>query len=629
MVSSAPTAAQSQAAEAAAWLSELRRWLHLGREGVIIVIRDAQRPRLRELMVTLDELEPGFVFTDDPAQLLAQAPGSLVLLALRREHLDRLNLNRPVFAERSLRVVVWAEGELATQMKFLAPDLHDWVSHFVRCPEGVPEFALRGLEQGLRWWPGAAWTGPGLEMALGQALGVGGCMDLDPGQDYSSLVVALQAEPRRCVVWRKVETSVLLWRLRWAIAEARHEGAHVLDNPRIGAPGWYPVSSDQLDLRDTSRAWRSLRDAALAELEPGGSAPVSEDAATIERVGLLQGIGPELRALHETPAVEAWRRELVRRVRSNPDPRERPWSRHEQAMFAGLERRRKSWPDRARVTWAGFGCEHWLWVGADDTQRMKMAQWAAMLGQHDITERWQARWDLDLDLDESDSTAESEVDFYAVAEPPPVVEIHAGARDVLILGHEAGWEMPLSWRSLIVQVLVMGERTPAELPDFLARVRNDAVTQLGEADPQFLFIARILGLAAGTYADSNLALSYLGDPARVAVTGRYPLLAGAELEVSVVLAMLGRFEGALAQFERSPAAEFSDIQQAYERFHLHTRAALGRLAPNEISSDGKLGSGEGSSERLDSEGRRLLASQLVRLGKIAQDGPIATGLVTP
>jgi hypothetical protein len=253
-------------------LSELRRWLLLGRNGVIVMIRDAQRSRLRELVLALDELSPGYCFTDDVRELPGLEPGRLVVLPVRREDLDWLNLNRPIFAERSLRVVLWAEGDLATQLKFIAPDLHDWISHYVTCPPGVPTFAVQGLEMGLRWWPGAAWLGEGLGLALEQLGEFGPWIDLDPATEYSSLVERLEAEPGRDVVWRNVSTATALWRLRWAIAESRHRGANVLDNPTVGTPGWLRVSSMQLDLLEAAAQAGGedpLRRAALAELEPG------------------------------------------------------------------------------------------------------------------------------------------------------------------------------------------------------------------------------------------------------------------------------------------------------------------------------------------------------------------------
>lgn len=619
MVSSAPTAAQSQAT--AAWLSELRRWLHLGRDGVIIVVRDAQQARLRELVMTLDELESEYAFTDDPAQLLALARGSLVLLVLRPEHLDQLNLNRPVFAERALRVVVWAAGDLATQLKFLAPDLHDWVSHFVPCPVGVPEFALRGLERGLRWWPGVAWTGPYLELALEQVLGVGEWLELDPASDYSSLVTALQAEPLRCVIWRGIETVTSLWRVRWAIAEARHGGPHVLDNPGIGAPGWAPVRSDQLDMAEASALAGSLRDAALAECEPGAFAPLVPDAATIERVGLLQGTGPELRALHESAEVAAWRSELLRRMWRTPNPEDRPWSRHEQAIFSTLARRRKSWPKHSRMSWVGFVCEHGLWMGATDKQKSNMLWWVSGMGQQDIVARWTARWEVAFEPVAQTTTRfewgeNSSAPQILLRGPIDADSLEEGIHVMFRSGTNRGWDVPSVGRFAAVQLVLMGEHGSGELTNTLDQVIRSAADQLGPKDPQFLLIARIAGLAAGVYANPDLARSYLEDPGAVAASGRYPSLTGADLELSVVLAMLGRFDAALLVSERARATDPDD--EAIVRLHQLTRAGLGQPAIGDAARWDP-DAGEGLLGALDREGRQLLRSRLLRLANLVED----------
>jgi hypothetical protein len=616
--------AASQSAQAGVWLDELRRWLHLGRSGVIIVVRGAQQARLRELAGTLDELEPGFVFTDDPALMLDQEAGSLVLFVLRREHMDWLNFNRPLFAQLSLRVVMWAGDNVATQLKIHARHLNDWVSHFVRCPEGVPAFAVAGLEQGLRWWPGVAWTGAGLELALGQMPGVGEWLELDPAEDYSSLVEALQAEPRRGVIWRGVTTATSLWRVRWAIAEARHAGRHVLDNPRIGAPGWYPVCSDQLELRAAAELAGSLWDAAIVEFEPGAFERVKSDAATIERVGLLQGTGPELRTLHDSPVVEAWRRGLVRRMRSDPDPAERPWSRHEQAVFAALERTRKTWSDWERNSWAGLECEHWLRIGANMTQNTALLNWASKTGQEDIVERWKARWGVDFEpvsrtLASIEWGENSDTNRTLLRGPIDAATIDAGFQGMLQLGKNNGWDQPMARRFVAVQFVVMGEHGGKDPRELMGQVVHEAAAQLGSEDPQFLVISRILGLAAATYVDPTLALTYLDEPGRLATTARYPLLAGADLEQSVVLTMLGRFEAALAILEHARATDPADPDlEAFERFHQLTHAALGHPTPSEHPI-WQPGTGEPLFDAIDTQARQLLRARLMQLGNLVDE----------
>lgn len=116
------------------WLHTLRRSLFLGRKGVIIQIRQARPDRLAEVCEVLCAVDPDLVVVEHARDLPSCVPGSLILLRLRAEDLDWLNINRPIFAQRGWRVVIWAEGDLSVQLKFFAPDLWDWVSHRIDCP---------------------------------------------------------------------------------------------------------------------------------------------------------------------------------------------------------------------------------------------------------------------------------------------------------------------------------------------------------------------------------------------------------------------------------------------------------------------------------------------------------------
>lgn len=162
-----------------------------------------------------------------------------------------------------------------------------------------------------------------------------------------------------------------------------------------------------------------------------------------------------------------------------------------------------------------------------------------------------------------------------------------------------------SWQPLILFVRGQAARGTANLPKILERVRAEAERRVGLADPEYLFVSRVLGLAAGIYAEPELAQRYLALPAEAAEHDQSPLLVGADLEHSVVQTMLGRYEAALAQFERAAATD-PDYEN-FERFHQLTRAALGQV-PLEGADETPL------STRIQTEARRLLANRLDRLG---------------
>lgn len=155
---------------------------------------------------------------------------------------------------------------------------------------------------------------------------------------------------------------------------------------------------------------------------------------------------------------------------------------------------------------------------------------------------------------------------------------------------------------VMIRAAQRAERSPTELPTFLEDVSRSAIAQLGQADPHAQFIARILGLASAVYAAPTDALAYLEEPSRLATQARLPLLAGADLEASVVLTMLGRYEAALDLLARASTAD-----PELDTFHHLTRAARG--AEPHVSDEPLF-------DTILREGKALLRRRLARLGNI-------------
>jgi len=100
------------------------------------------RPALCRLLAELGEVQ---VRLRAP-ELAALAPGSVALLRVVPEDILWLNYNRPLVSERRLKLVLWAEGEVASAMRAQAPDFFDWISHVLPCPRLTPGFALAGVK---------------------------------------------------------------------------------------------------------------------------------------------------------------------------------------------------------------------------------------------------------------------------------------------------------------------------------------------------------------------------------------------------------------------------------------------------------------------------------------------------
>lgn len=500
MVLPAPPAAEGQAGQDE-WLKTVARWLHLGHKGVLIMIRAASRARLRSLARMLAGLDAGLVITDRADDLVSCEPGALVLLLVRPVDLAWLNINRPVVAQRSLRIVLWAEAAVGERLKFESPDFHDWISHFVKCPPGVPGFAVEGLRVGSRWWPGVAWTGAGLELALAE-VGIE-TTQLDPDSEFAGLVETLGRDRKAAIRWVGVDSLRKLWRVRWAVAEARHHGFCVLDQPSVRTPGWFPVDSRMVDLLGARallgaadwlpRAIDAEMELDALELIAAGESEAELDDAGLREVGLLLRPGPRLRRMHESPQVAGWRRELVRAIRRGP---ERQWSRQEIALFASLERDRKTWPDWEGQVKMRYRAEHLLRMSVRSDEDFGVSMLAAALRDVELYQRWNVADDDQLRLVGGlgrelgrlwDGTLGDGVQAATPAE-------------VLALGREVGWDPPGVAHATARMAESLLDQ-PGALRAFLGDVLEAVTADLGTEDPTYLWLA-------------NVALALAGDPWR-------------------------------------------------------------------------------------------------------------------
>ena len=118
---------------------------------MLILANRASPAHVRELTGVLLPEHPDLKVYLDPRPLAELPEGTTLLLVPSAEHAAWLNLNRPVFAARALRVVVCCDAETSRVLARRAPDFFDWVSHWVECPVADPTAAsappaLRSVE---------------------------------------------------------------------------------------------------------------------------------------------------------------------------------------------------------------------------------------------------------------------------------------------------------------------------------------------------------------------------------------------------------------------------------------------------------------------------------------------------
>ncbi|MCX4242489.1 sigma-70 family RNA polymerase sigma factor [Paraliomyxa miuraensis] len=256
-------------------MSKIARWLHLGREKVAILVEGASVGGLRSLLSSLlHEASPPVVCFHAP-ELLDVPSGSLVVLTVHEAELNWLNLNRPIIANKRLRILLWLEFPLH-RLRGGAPDFFDWISHVVRCPSRPPEFAVRGLLAAKAAGRPVAWRGRALEAVMDRA-GLEGAR-VEAGEEFSALVARLEPQGSAVPVWVAAQDP---WHALRVDVATRHTGCSwwIVDHPAFQDDRYAVVHDDASSweaatwriaalLPEADRSWAACA-SALVEAEPG------------------------------------------------------------------------------------------------------------------------------------------------------------------------------------------------------------------------------------------------------------------------------------------------------------------------------------------------------------------------
>lgn len=168
-------------------------------------------------------------------------------------------MQRPLFAERALKVVLWCDAETSAALARKAPDFFDWIGHRVECPPGVARFAVRGLRCALRCRaPGIVWRnehGPVSGVtdfipAFIAALPGRRLVPCKAALTRSELAGELLSNGRAWCYIEGVYTKGHLRKVVEAMQDARRRGRVVIINPSVHALGWWYVDGQVMSLRE-------------------------------------------------------------------------------------------------------------------------------------------------------------------------------------------------------------------------------------------------------------------------------------------------------------------------------------------------------------------------------------------
>ncbi|MFY0527711.1 tetratricopeptide repeat protein [Archangium gephyra] len=289
----------------AAWLEPLKLALGLSRSGLLLLVDHARPELLGELVRALLPEHPELEVHTEVQRMLEVPHGSTLVLVPRAEDADWLNINRPVFAQRELRVVLFCDTETTVALARRAVDFFDWISHRVECPSGTPRFAIAGIRCALAARaPGIVWQGGDLEATFAAARPRGKLHKVSAARPYAEMLAEVTEHRRAWIAWTDIDSHFRLRRVRWALAETGHRTRTFLVEPAVSSPGWWPVHARPQDVREArallEKAGASSPGcvAALNELEPEALTYLQSllehglDAPTLE-AGLMAVNSPE------------------------------------------------------------------------------------------------------------------------------------------------------------------------------------------------------------------------------------------------------------------------------------------------------------------------------------------------
>lgn len=134
----------------APWIERIAKLFRLVEHGMLVLVDHANDAQLGPLVRGLCIEHPDLWVLTEAARVENAPQGAVIVLATRAEDAVWLNLARPIFAERALRVVLWSRTVTTEQLARHAPDFFNWIARRFECPAGPPSFAVHGFQAALR-----------------------------------------------------------------------------------------------------------------------------------------------------------------------------------------------------------------------------------------------------------------------------------------------------------------------------------------------------------------------------------------------------------------------------------------------------------------------------------------------
>lgn len=278
--------AESGARSVAPWIERIANHFRLIRLGTIALVDYANDAQIGPLVRGLALDFPDLWVVAKAADLEDVPTGAVVVLVGRAEDATWLNLNRPIFADRAFKVVLWCKRAVIEHISRKAPDFFNWISRRFECPEGPPRFAVAGLHAALltRAWA-IDFRGKTLNEVFGAAFPKRTLVRVSAAWPDEPLLKAMKDAGPAWLAWTHIFDERGALRVRQLVTNAHRVGRNILENARGTAPDAWPVFDAQMAIADAMGALEAAglsasgRLAAMLDLEPEAIALAAEELA--------------------------------------------------------------------------------------------------------------------------------------------------------------------------------------------------------------------------------------------------------------------------------------------------------------------------------------------------------------
>lgn len=353
--------AEPGARSVAPWIERIANHFRLIRLGTIALVDYANDAQIGPLVRGLALDFPDLWVVAKAADLEDVPTGAVVVLVGRAEDATWLNLNRPIFADRAFKVVLWCKRAVIEHISRKAPDFFNWISRRFECPEGPPGFAVAGLRTALltRAWA-IDFRGKTLDAVFGAAFPKRKLIRVSAAWPDEPLLKAMKEAGPAWLAWTHIFDERGALRVRQLVTTAHRLGRNILENARGTAPDAWPVFEAQMGIAEAMGALETAglsasgRLAAMLDLEPEAIALVAEELARGITVADIEAT--ILRAADPGAALEkrAERAETFDPVRIAacrvPPPMMRAFGMDTRVRDARAKMRRKSGPSLPPLT---------------------------------------------------------------------------------------------------------------------------------------------------------------------------------------------------------------------------------------------------------------------------------------